>query len=50
LIRRFLESIVWVIGKNGNVKGKKTELKLPDFALKIIEAGGLINKLAQKDC
>ncbi|MBA7648377.1 2,3-dimethylmalate dehydratase small subunit [subsurface metagenome] len=23
---------------------------LPDFALEIIEAGGLINKLAQKDC
>ncbi len=40
--------------KTGLIKNKKTGIdikfaSLPDFALEIIEAGGLINKLAQKD-
>ena len=41
--------------KNGLIKNLSTGIDiefapLPDFALEIIEAGGLINKLAQKDC
>lgn len=41
--------------KTGLIKNKTTGIDisfnpLPDFALEIIEAGGLINKLAQKDC
>ena len=41
--------------KNGLIKNKTTgtDIKfdsLPDFALEIIEAGGLINKLAKKNC
>ncbi len=41
--------------KIGLIKNKTTgtDIKfdpLPDFALEIIEAGGLINKLAKKDC
>jgi 3-isopropylmalate/(R)-2-methylmalate dehydratase small subunit len=40
--------------KNGLIKNKSAGIDikfnpLPDFALKIIEAGGLINKLAQKN-
>ena len=40
--------------KTGLIKNKTTGIdikfaSLPDFALEIIEAGGLINKLAQKD-
>jgi 3-isopropylmalate/(R)-2-methylmalate dehydratase small subunit len=40
--------------KNGLIKNETTGIDikfapLPDFALKIIEAGGLINKLAQKN-
>ena len=40
--------------KTGLIKNKTTGIDisfnpLPDFALEIIEAGGLINKLAQKD-
>ena len=41
--------------KTGLIKNKTTGIDmkfdpLPDFALEIIEAGGLINKLAKKDC
>lgn len=41
--------------KAGSIKNKTAGVDiafrpLPDFALEIIEAGGLINKLAQKDC
>jgi len=41
--------------KNGLIKNKSAGIDiefapLPGFALEIIEAGGLINKLAQKDC
>ena len=41
--------------KNGLIKNRTASIDikfnpLPDFALEIIEAGGLINKLAQKDC
>jgi len=41
--------------KNGLIKNKTAGIDinfkpLPDFALEIIKAGGLINKLAQKDC
>ncbi len=41
--------------KTGLIKNKTTGTDisfkpLPDFALEIIEAGGLINKLAKKDC
>ncbi len=41
--------------KNGLIKNKTAGIDikfnpLPDFALEIIEAGGLLNKLAQKDC
>ena len=41
--------------KTGLIKNKTTAIDisfnpLPDFALEIIEAGGLINKLAKKDC
>ena len=41
--------------KAGLIKNKTTSVDidfkpLPDFALEIIKAGGLINKLAQKDC
>ncbi|MBA7671425.1 2,3-dimethylmalate dehydratase small subunit [subsurface metagenome] len=41
--------------KTGLIKNKTTGTDisfnpLPDFALQIIEAGGLINKLAEKDC
>ena len=41
--------------KTGLIKNKTTGIDisfnpLPDFALEIIEAGGLINKLAQKNC
>jgi len=41
--------------KNGLIKNQTAGIDisfkpLPDFALEIIKAGGLINKLAQKDC
>ena len=41
--------------KTGLIKNTTTGIDikfnpLPDFALEIIEAGGLLNKLAQKDC
>ncbi len=41
--------------KTGLIKNKTAGIDisfnpLPDFALEIIEAGGLINKLAKKDC
>ncbi len=41
--------------KNGLIKDKTAGIDikfnpLPDFALEIINAGGLLNKLAQKDC
>ncbi len=41
--------------KNGLIKNKTAGIDikfnpLPDFALEIIEAGGLLNKLAQKNC
>ncbi len=41
--------------KNGLIKNKSAGIDinfapLPDFALEIIAAGGLINKLVQKDC
>ncbi len=41
--------------KIGLIKNETTGIDikfapLPDFALEIIEAGGLLNKLAQKDC
>ena len=41
--------------KNGLIKNKTAGIDikfnpLPDFALEIIEAGGLLNKLAKKDC
>ena len=41
--------------KAGLIKNKTAGIDikfnaLPDFALEIIEAGGLLNKLAQKDC
>jgi len=41
--------------KNGLIKNETTGIDvkfnpLPDFALEIIEAGGLLNKLAKKDC
>ena len=41
--------------KNGLIKNKTTGIDikfnpLPDFALEIIEAGGLLNKLVQKNC
>jgi len=41
--------------KTGLIKNKTTSVDikfvpLPDFALEIIEAGGLINKLTKKDC
>jgi len=50
LINWFLASIVSVIGKNGKAKRAKGKsgFSLPDFALEIIKAGGLLEHIKKK--